>query len=103
MGARCSVCGGSVMRYRSYLFYSRPSAVCRSCGARVRLERWAALVTVGVALLGVLLLTLILTDSIGVFALVTVGLAAAALLLDYGGYRLLSWLPTAPPPARGAR
>ena len=102
MGARCSVCGGSVMPYRSYLLYSRPEAVCPSCGTRVRLEGWGGLVVAGVVLLAGLLLAVLFVHSIRVFALVTVGLILLALILDYGGYRLLRWLPTAPPPAHGA-
>lgn len=95
MGARCSACGGSVMPYRSYVLHSPPTALCSSCGARVRIRGWRGLVGAGMVILAGLFVTVLLSASLGTFLLVAVALAFLGLAMDYAGYRLLPWDPVA--------
>jgi hypothetical protein len=81
------------MPYRRYVFYSRTTATCPSCGRAVRIHDHAKLVTAGLIILAALFVAVLLAQTLRIFAIITVILALTGLLVDYLGYRLLVWDP----------
>ena len=93
MDAECTGCGGRVMPYRQYVFHFRPTAVCGSCGAAVRLRHFSRVVSGTLLVLLAYAVFFALTDSVvlGVAGLALVALGS--LLADFWTYRNLPWDP----------
>ena len=91
MAARCDVCDGRVMPYRTYAFWMKPTARCEECGAMVRLRGFWASVGTGAALTAVALAVIAgFSTPVSVFGTV---FAFTALLaaIDYASYHVLRW------------
>lgn len=96
MDAHCTGCSGRVMPYRQYAIHFRPTAVCASCGSRVRLRHFGRVVFGFVAVLAGFVALLVLSRS---RVLVVAGLALLALgslLADFWTFRNLPWDPVQP-------
>ncbi len=93
MEARCTACGGSVMRYHHYVVHFRPTAVCASCGTTVRFRCFFRVMAV---LAIAALLFVAFTRAVDSLALeLTAGatLFLFAILGDLWTYRNLTWDP----------
>ena len=91
MAARCDVCDGRVMPYRTYLFWMKPTARCEECGAEVRLRGFWPIVGIGglVTVAGVALVAGFSTPA-AVFGTVF-ALSGVLAALDYASYHVLRW------------
>lgn len=93
MDAQCNGCGGRVMPYTQYAAHFRPTAVCGSCGGRVRLRRYRTLLALTLLSVAVLAVLVVLTRSV---AVAITGMALGTLLgflADFWTFRNLSWDP----------
>jgi hypothetical protein len=91
--AQCNGCGGRVMPYTQYVAHFRPTAVCESCGERVRMRHYRAVLGTAFAAVLALAVVVALTSS---RALAIVGVALGTLLgflADFWTFRNLSWDP----------
>ena len=93
MGAQCGACGGQVMPYRRYFFYNRPTAVCDGCGKKVELRGWKALIVVLVVFVGLIAGAIFVSDSVGMFAIITISLVVLGILTDVWTFLKLPWDP----------
>lgn len=91
MPAKCLACDGTVMSYRKYLFHMSSTAVCQSCGRKVRLRAYRQLLGVAVVIGLAWVLSLILTESKSLFLISTLVTVSVALALDFWSWRNLSW------------
>ena len=91
MAARCDVCDGRVMPYRTYMLWMKPTARCEECGAEVRLRGFWTILGLG-ALISVGALTLLAGFSTpgAVFGIV-LALSGALAAIDYASYHVLRW------------
>jgi hypothetical protein len=81
------------MPYTQYATHFRPTAVCGSCGGRVRLRRYRTIVAVTFLCVAVLAVIVVLTRSV---AVAVTGMALGTLLgllADFWTFRNLSWDP----------
>lgn len=93
MDARCTGCGGRVMPYRQYILHFRPTAVCESCGGRVRMRHFRTVMLTAVVV-GAVFTVLLLRLAPPALALAGLALAAlAGLLADFWTFRNLPWDP----------
>ena len=91
MPARCSGCDGTVMPYRRYMFYMRPTATCDGCGKKVRMRGWRVFVIAALVVAGSWALFYALTDfSVWVVG-VTLFLAVVAFAVDWWSWHALTW------------
>lgn len=100
MEAQCTGCGGRVMPYVQYVAHFRPTATCESCGQRVRLRHYLAIVMTALVGVSALAVVVMLTHS---RPLAIAGLALGALLAflaDFWTFRNLPWDPDDAPPPR---
>jgi len=99
--AQCNGCGGRVMPYTHYAAHFRPTAVCASCGMRVRMRHYRTLLLASLIPVAILAGAVLMTHSVLVAA---IGLALGSLLgflADFWTFRNLSWDPDDAPPSEG--
>jgi len=82
MEARCTGCGGRVMRYRQYVLYFRPTATCASCGQRVRFRRFTTAMSLAALAVAAFLVFTRFTDSLALETTVGAILILCALIGD---------------------
>ena len=91
MDAQCNACGGRVMPYFRYAGHFRRTAVCESCGNRVRIRRYRTVLATTFALVALVALPVYLTRSIPVAATALALGTLLGLLADFWTFRNLSW------------
>ncbi len=91
MAAHCEACGGHVMSYGRFAFWTRPTARCAECGSEVRLRHFWTVMAVSLLLvvppMGLLALFPSVAGGVATAAVVT----AVLLALDYVSYHVLTW------------
>ena len=74
MAAHCEACGGHVMSYGRFAFWTRPTARCAECGSEVRLRHFWTVMAVS------LLLVVPPMGLLALFPAVAGGVATAAVV-----------------------
>ena len=94
--APCGNCGSTVMTYRRYFLYTKPTATCESCGRLVRHRGYWALLAVAVVLLVIFFAALAVLSSAMTQAGVGALLAVVGLVLDRWSWMAVPWDPVVP-------
>ena len=89
----CANCGKTVMSYRRYFWYFRPTGTCQECGAEMEMRGWRGMLLIGVLLLGVFVATLLVTEEMMTFFTVGIGVAIVGIAIDRWSWLVVPWDP----------
>jgi hypothetical protein len=89
------------MPYTQYVAHFRPTAVCGSCGRRVRLRHYRRVLTANVVLVALLVVPVVMTRSLAVAATALALGTLLTFLADFWTFKNLPWDPDqeVPPPS----